>query len=231
MLVEGTYALFLFLIDWLCLCASQGSSKQKLCSFVQEHDIHAFTICGLDRMPTTCLPGPVKQITRAISKTNRSYRGDFRRLTDLVRSTIVFKSFSDIQNFLQLLREHALCSCDDTSQTLGRANEPSSGACEGQLVMQIIRIRNRFDPSASKHQLFGGYRDIALKIKMGFTFMSSNSNSGRVKFVPVSRWGDSHVKRLIFEIQLHLDGMQLDDAASSGKHHQIYVQCRNLLSV
>jgi hypothetical protein len=198
---------------------------------VQEQDIDAFTICGLERMLTTCLPGPVKQITRAISKTNRSYRGDFRRLTDLVRSTIVFKSFSDIQNFLQLLCEHALCSCDDISQTLRRAREPSSGACEGQLVMQIIRIRNRFDPSASKHQLFGGYRDIALKIKMGFTFMPSNSNSGRVKFVPVSRWGDSYVKRLIFEIQLHLHGMQLDDAASSGKHHQIYVQCRNLLSV
>ena len=202
---------------------------------MQEQDIDAFTICGLERMLTTCLPGPVKQITRAISKTNRSYRGDFRRLTDLVRSTIVFKSFSDIQNFLQLLCEHALCSCDDIgvplSQTLGRANEPLSGTCEGQLVMQIIRIRNRFDPSASKHQLFGGYRDIALKIKMGFTFMPSSSNSGRVKFVPVSRWGDSQVKRLIFEIQLHLDGMQLDDAASSGKHHQIYVQCRNLLSV
>ena len=202
---------------------------------MQEQDIDAFTICGLERMLTTCLPGPVKQITRAISKTNRSYRGDFRRLTDLVRSKIVFKSFSDIQNFLQLLCEHALCSCDDIgvplSQTLGRANEPLSGTCEGQLVMQIIRIRNRFDPSASKHQLFGGYRDIALKIKMGFMFMPSNSNSGRVKFVPVSRWGDSQVKRLIFEIQLHLDGMQLDDAASSGKHHQIYVQCRNLLSV
>jgi hypothetical protein len=208
-------------------CAQQGSPKQELGRFVQEQHIDAFTICGLESMFSKCLPGPVKQITRAISKTNRSYRGDFRRLTDLVRTTIVFRSFSDVHNFLRLLCKHALCSSDEVSRALRRAKQPSCNPCH---VMQILRIRNRFDPSTSSQQLFGGYRDLALKIKMGFTFMPSSSTSASVKFVPLSRWGDSHVKRLIFEIQLHLEGMQLDDAASS-HHHEIYVQCRNLLSV
>ena len=94
--------------------------------------------------------------------------------------------------------------------------------------MQVIRVRNRFDPGLEDKQLFGGYRDISLKIKMAFVCMQSSC----VKFVPMSRWGDSDVKRLVFEIQLHLEGMQLSsDASESELHHRLYVESRNVLSV
>ncbi len=188
----------------------------------------------MEGIVSKCMPGPVKQITRAISKTTRTYRGDFRRLTDLVRTTIMFQKFADIHFFLRILRKHALCCPRDIAPSLLHAHhprrDPSGPGFDS--VMQIIRIRNRFDPGLRNKQLFGGYRDLALKVKMGFICVPSNSNADRVKFVPVSRWGDSNVKRLVFEIQLHLDEMTLgEDARDSDMHHRVYVESRNLLSV
>jgi hypothetical protein len=50
--------------------------------------------------------------------------------------------------------------------------------------------------------------------------MQSTCAASSVKFVPMSRWGDSDVKRLLFEIQLQLQGMQLgSDASQSELHH------------
>ena len=172
----------------------------------------------------------MKQITRAISKTTRTYRGDFRRLTDLVRTTIVFQKFADIQFFLQLLRTHAV-SCDrHVAQSLSRTQHAARPSLDS--VMQVIRIRNRFDPGLSSKQLFGGYRDLALKVKMGFVCVQSSCAADRVKFVAVTRWADANVKTLVFEIQLHLDAVRLDDdACDSAAHHRLYVESRNLLSV
>ena len=145
----------------------QGCDRKELLRFVQEQHVDDFTISGLDKVPAKCFPGPVKQITRAISKTTRSYRGNFRRLTDVVRSKIVFQKLSDIQVFLQLLHQRALCSPSaDVRHLLGQDCLNVSGAADRSQIMQIMRIRNRFDPSIRREQLFGGYRDIALKIKM-----------------------------------------------------------------
>jgi hypothetical protein len=182
-----------------------------------------------------CLPGPVKQVTRAISKTIRAYRGNFRRLTDLVRTTVVFRRFADIQYFLERLHQRASYTTRELTPSSFRRtlrSHPEASPASSGHIMQIIRIRNRFDPSLSRKHLFGGYRDISLKIKMGFTCLQSNSAADRVKFVPLSRWGDPDVKRLVFEIQLHLEGMQLSsDASDSELHHQLYVESRDFLSV
>ena len=71
----------------------------------------------------------------------------------------------------------------------------------------------RFDTRIRREQLFGGYRDIALKIQMGFTRAQSYSPADYVKFVPLSQWRNSHVKRLVFEVQLYLTGKQSDGHA------------------
>jgi hypothetical protein len=211
----------------------QGCDRKELLRFVQEQHLDDFTLSGLENVPSKCFPGPVKQITRAISKTTRSYRGNFRRLTDVVRTKIVFQKFSDIQVFLQLLHQRALCSPSaDICHLLRRDCLNISDATDSSQIMQIMRIRNRFDPSIRREQLFGGYRDIALKIKMGFTCVQSYSPADYVKFVPLSQWRNANVKRLVFEVQLHLAGMQLDDGAEGAAvHHEVYVQSRNLLSI
>jgi hypothetical protein len=210
----------------------QGCDRKELLRFVQEQHLDAFTLPGLENVESKCFPGPVKQVTRAISKTTRSYRGNFRRLTDLVRTKIVFQKFSDIQFFLQLLQDRALSSCEDTSEWRRRAQRPSTSTHHSSQIMQIMRIRNRFDPGIRGDQLFGGYRDLALKVKMGFTCIQNHSAADFVKFVPVSRWRDSNVKRLVFEIQLHMAALQLEDVGDGGAmHHDVYVESRNLLSV
>ena len=206
----------------------KGSDRKELLRFVQEQHVDVFTLPGLENVAAECFPGPVKQITRAIAKTYRSYRGNFKRLTDLVRTKVVFQKLSDIHFFLRLLQERSLCSPDDTRQNSG------SDAQQSSQIMQIMRVRNRLDPSIRSEQLFGGYRDLPLKVKMGFTCIQSHSAADFMKFVPVSRWRDANVKRLVFEIQLHVDGMQLGGSDSGGgrdAHHDVYVQSRNLLSV
>jgi hypothetical protein len=71
-----------------------------------------------------------------------------------------------------------------------------------------------------------------LKIKIGFTCIQNHSAADFVKVVPVSRWRDSNVKRLVFEMQLHMAALQLEDTGDGGAmHHDVYLESRNLLSV
>jgi hypothetical protein len=59
--------------------------------------------------------GPVKRPDRAISKVYRAYAGNVSRLTDLVRCSISFKSFSEMQKFVEAL--FSICNVpvsDDT---------------------------------------------------------------------------------------------------------------------
>jgi hypothetical protein len=46
--------------------------------------------------------GPVKHVDRAISKAYRSYFGNFRRLTDIVRCSIILNTTADIQEFVKV---------------------------------------------------------------------------------------------------------------------------------
>jgi hypothetical protein len=222
----------------------QGCDDKELGRFVQQEDLQAFKLIfpDLKGISAAVHPGPVKQVTRSISKTVRSYRGNFRRLTDLVRTTIEFASFDDIRSFLLALHEKSICSPEDfasfwpsydahsrseSSVDLRNFEERSSS-----IMMQILRIRNRFDPSPEyKKHLFGGYRDISLKIKMAFVCLPSGCNSDRVKFVPMRRWRVPGTKRLVIEIQLHHQKMKL--GCSEGdreKHHSKYVESRDMIN-
>jgi hypothetical protein len=221
---------------------SQGCGVDELGRFVQQEDLEAFKVdfSGKNGASATVCPGPVKQVTRSISKTVRSYRGNFRRLTDLVRTTIEFTSFDDIRSFLVALHGKSVCSLKDFT-TFGPVDDDDNDSAHETSVasenfdercMQILRIRNRFDPSPDyKKHLFGGYRDISLKVKMAFICLPSGSNSDRVKFVPMSRWRDPGTKRLVFEIQLHHQGMKLGSSeADKAKHHRKYVKSRDMIN-
>jgi hypothetical protein len=196
----------------------------------------------MNRISANVRLGPVKQVTRSISKTVRSYRGNFRRLTDLVRTTIEFASFDDIRRFLLALHKKSICSLADfasfwPSDDSDSSHEAAPDADDfvqrsSGIVMQIMRIRNRFDPSPEfKKHLFGGYRDVSLKVKMAFVCLTSGSDSDRVKFVPMSRWRDPCTKRLVFEIQLHHQAMKLGSSeADKERHHRKYVKSRDMIS-
>ena len=221
---------------------SQGCGVAELGRFVQQEDLEAFKVdfSGKNGASATVCPGPVKQVTRSISKTVRSYRGNFRRLTDLVRTTIEFASFDDIRSFLVALHGKSVCSLKDFTTFWPVDDDDNDSARETSVAyenfdeccMQILRIRNRFDPSPDyKKHLFGGYRDISLKVKMAFICLPSGSNSDRVKFVPMSRWRDPGTKRLVFEIQLHHQGMKLGSSeADKAKHHSKYVKSRDMIN-
>jgi hypothetical protein len=208
----------------------QGSGADDLRRFVHAEHLESFTLPGMQNIAAQSLSGPVKQVRRSISKTIRSYRGNYRRLTDLVRTTIVFQTFADIHNFLKALHEKSECSSQDILPSNG---SPLHIENSSNIIMQIMRVRNRFDPDpvCSKY-LFGGYRDISLKIKMAFVHVRANSIADCVKFVPMSRWHNSDAKRLVFEIQLHHKEMQLgNDAFEKEKHHRTYVRSRDVMSV
>jgi hypothetical protein len=239
---------------------SQGCDDEELGRFVQPEDLEAFKIGfpGMKGVSATVCPGPVKQVTRSISKTVRSYRGNFRRLTDLVRTTVEFASFDDIRSFLLALHEKAICSIQDFASFWPPDDHDNDSPLEwfqtcswlrsffrgpsaaiynfeersSSVAMQILRIRNRFDPSPEyKKHLFGGYRDISLKVKMAFVCLPSGSNADCVKFVPMSRWRDPGTKRLVFEIQLHHQEMKLGSSpAEKAKHHRKYVTSRDMIN-
>jgi hypothetical protein len=185
----------------------------------------------MENVASECLPGPVKQVRRSIAKTIRAYRGNFRRLTDLVRTTVKFQTFKGIQTFLEAVHQKSLCSFNDINPS--HDSSSSSFETNSNIIMQILRIRNRLDPDpACSKRLFGGYRDISLKIKMAFVCVRSGSNDNCIKFVPMNRWNDVGTKRLVFEIQIHHKDMQLgDNICEKEKHHSTYVQSRNVMSV
>ncbi len=139
-----------------------------------------------------------------------------------MRATIVFQTFLDIQNFLQALHHKSQCS-DVKDDDEGLSNK----------IMRIMRVRNRFDPSPLySKKLFGGYRDISLKIKMGFVCVRAATFTDRLKFVPMNRWRDHGTKTLVFEIQLHHKEMQLgDNVSDKEKYHNVYVKSRDWMSL
>jgi hypothetical protein len=51
-------------------------------------------------------------------------------------------------------------------------------------IMRVLRVRNRFDPAIPEPKLLGGYRDIGLKLELGYSMTAS----GDVKFLPCKRW-------------------------------------------
>ena len=51
-------------------------------------------------------------------------------------------------------------------------------------ILRMLRVRNRFDADIPKEKLLGGYRDINLKMEIGFAMTAH----GDVKFLPCEQW-------------------------------------------
>ncbi len=62
-------------------------------------------------------------------------------------------------------------------------------------AFQIARVKNRF----TEESPVGGYRDVNIKVRVGFK--PSNILSSPV-FVPVENWGDAGVQTVVCEIQV-----------------------------
>jgi hypothetical protein len=66
-----------------------------------------------------------------------------------------------------------------------------------QCIFRVMRVRNRFHADVNEAKLFGGYRDIGLKLQIGFALPSD----GGMKFVPCKMWNDSHSNFKVHEPQ------------------------------
>ena len=112
-----------------------------------------------------------------------------------------------------------------------------------QCIFRVMRVRNRFHTDVNEAKLFGGYRDIGLKLQIGFALPSD----GGMKFMPCKMWNDSHsnlkvhgpkvhhflsfpmrtqVKFMTVELQLRHVKMLPDNFKVL---HARYVKCRNML--
>lgn len=200
----------------LISCWMNGSSN--IADFCEEKHAYDFSMSEKLRDLGTANIGPIKQIKRSIAKIHRSYNGKFRLLTDLVRCSIDFKSLDGLVTFL-----------DEFSKKCAVGSDQLAGeAVEGR-VLRILRLRNRFNTRINAEtQLLGGYRDIGMKLQIGFTLMAN----GDVKFVPCSQWSDKSckfkIKFMVVELQLRLQNMITEDFKEL---HARYVQCRDLLSL
>lgn len=92
----------------------------------------------------------------------------------------------------------------------------------------VLRVKNRFDP-ALDHQpelLNGGYRDINIKLKIGFT----EGKSGRAELMTVDKWSNDETdNRIVCEVQVRLRAFH-ELLTSKEDMHSNYVLMRNLMS-
>ena len=124
----------------------------------------------------------------------RSYRGDVTMLTDLVRCAVLFETPEDMFDFVKrwlfvlgepkrLVKEpSALMRWKKNFQELvnvlrkeffgsqsawaaSERRQCTEDAKPGK-CFEILRIRNRLDPALQ--DVMGGYRDLALKLKIAF---------------------------------------------------------------
>ena len=200
--------------------------------------------------------GPVKRPDRAIAKVYRAYGGDVSKLTDLVRCSLSFDSFADMQSFTKAF--FSLCSFQNSQEPvassqnistadiwprrpqssidmphLERANDSDNRLDDSNnCLFRIERIRNRFD---SSHESPSAYRDFSIKVTIGI----QASTQGRYALAPVREWhekasADGSARRnksvslFTCEVQLHHRGIELPD--ENGLVHDNYVAMRNLVS-
>ncbi len=70
-------------------------------------------------------------------------------------------------------------------------------------AFQIVRVKNRF----AEESPVGGYRDVNIKVRIGF---KSSSMLSSPIFVPVEHWDNVGVQTLVCEIQVNQNDGQRD---------------------
>ncbi len=88
-------------------------------------------------------PAPVKDEDRALQKANRTYGGDWRRLCDLSRTSLIFDDAATLARGLRTI-------ADDQRVQVLKADEAKQ------------RLRETFDAD----RLSGGYRDVQLSVRL-----------------------------------------------------------------
>ena len=127
-----------------------------------------------------------------------------------VRCAIDFPSFGDILQFLRELKKRSAgeCFCDFFESHLsdirrvfnhnltlrlypvvpfGSDKEFDSDKFQ-DCILRVLRVKNRFHPAIDETKLLGGYRDIGLKLQIGFVMASD----GDAQFVPCKLWKDTN---------------------------------------
>jgi hypothetical protein len=198
----------------------------------------------------TFIPGPIKDVNRAIAKIYRAYAGDVRRITDIVRCSVVLDTMEDINNFLMMLEAVGWVEQNEFSDAKQRArqgqnplnfgqwsvidwrqklqlliffvwsyfklyflglpqhterstrSDPALGIDARRGAFQIVRVKNRF----AEESPVGGYRDVNIKVRIGFKCSSMLSSP---IFVPVEHWDNVGVQTLVCEIQVKCNNGQL----------------------
>eukprot|EP00039_Didymoeca_costata_P033309 m.41785 g.41785 ORF g.41785 m.41785 type:complete len:537 (+) comp9810_c0_seq2:257-1867(+) len=89
----------------------------------------------------TYKPCHIKKTSRAIEKVKRTYLGQFRRVCDMVRATLVCRDLNHIAQAIHII-----------------VRESKQG------TVRIVRSKNRFSSSASQAKTAGGYRDIQISL-------------------------------------------------------------------
>jgi tetratricopeptide (TPR) repeat protein len=117
---------------------SEVSAKdvKNVLSYLKQVD-RAVTVSS-NQLPENISIGPLKDVKRSVEKIVREYDGDFNRLIDLVRASIVFDKTDDLVKFLERISEEK----------------------QGDVPFQVVRVKNGFTDSLTT----GGYRDIKLNV-------------------------------------------------------------------
>jgi hypothetical protein len=95
-------------------------------------------------------------------------------------------------------------------------------------AFEILRVKNRFKPpSAGDARSVVGYRDVSIKVKIGY----KESPSGCIIFSPVKEWAENsvRVRTIVAEIQLRLKDFQRVSEQKTSIHAN-YVFYRDILS-
>ncbi|KAK3270758.1 hypothetical protein CYMTET_20858, partial [Cymbomonas tetramitiformis] len=181
------------------------------------------------------IPKTLKQPARAIEKTMQDYKGQYARLLDLARASIVCFTVAEIRQCVEALVQ---CIADgqievgrpfprsarpecpfprsarpespSKFQALGsgsslRQRQATAAATKGTCARTVLRIKNRLDP-AFEAEKQGGYRDIMLNLCF-------------------PERAHAAARRHVCELQLHL---ALFYDIKKGGGHDLYKQARSL---
>uniref|UniRef100_A0A7S4P367 Uncharacterized protein n=1 Tax=Guillardia theta TaxID=55529 RepID=A0A7S4P367_GUITH len=161
--------------------------------------------------------GRLKKISRAMQKVVRSYGRDPSYLTDLVRSTVIVKSMSELNSWLQRLLD---CSTIGRNGVVDEKEEEEEG--DTKKLFNITSIKNRFDPKYDARES-AGYRDLCVNVEMGWKLKDFPRG---LEVVPVCRWKETPgLIKHICEIQV-----TTEDIFEVKKYfHKQYITFRNIV--
>jgi len=129
-MAHASNALFQDVFEFLVSKSDVVPGSLKLCGnvFVKCLESAKEDILKAQLNPGACrlVRGPVKRPDRAIAKVYRAYGGDVSKLTDLVRCSLSFDSFANMQSFTKAF--FSLCSFQNSQEPVASSGNISTAA-------------------------------------------------------------------------------------------------------